>query len=162
MNRWRLLFAGIILTTTLCACAAQQTTMSTAADSSPQAAMRAAIKTTELPCSEVSNSEAVRVRYPGVTLYRGGSALPKAEGLACLEVLADWLKGVSYKQWQVTVSGEAGYGFDPLALAGKRQQLLQRFFTRKGVDLQKWQWQAVADEGTQLQFAEKFEATGSP
>ena len=106
----------------------------------------------ELPCAEIDSSDSVTIRYPAESLYRNGAALPKEEGLACLEVLSDWLKSVSQSRWQVTVSGEADHGFEPLALAAKRQELLQRFFARKGLELKDWQWQTVAEQDDQLQL----------
>lgn len=72
----------------------------------------------------------------------------------CLEVLADWLKSVPQSRWQVTVTGEDGFGFDPLALAGKRQELLRRFLARKGVTADGWQWQTSGGVGDQLLLVE--------
>lgn len=151
MNRWRLLCAGITLST-LCACAAQTGAPTTA--TTPAVAKAPAIQLADLPCAEINSTDSITIRYPVETIYRNGAALPKEEGLACLEVLSDWLKGVSQSRWQVTVSGEAGHGFDPLALAAKRQELLQRFFARKGLELKNWQWQTVAGQGEQLQLLE--------
>ncbi|MDH3453499.1 MAG: hypothetical protein OEL80_00010 [Desulfuromonadales bacterium] len=151
MNQWRLFFAAATLTT-LCACAGLQGANTPAA--LPAVAKRPAIQVTDLPCAQVSSTDLVTLRYPGENLYRGGAALPKQEGLACLEVLSDWLKNVPQDRWQVTVSGEAGHGFEPLALAGKRQELLQRFFTRKGVAINNWEWLTVAGAGEQLQLLE--------
>jgi hypothetical protein len=50
------------------------------------------------------------------------------------------------------VAGEEGQGFDPLALAGKRQELLQRFFIRRGLEQKDWEWQTVVGQGEQLEF----------
>lgn len=105
-----------------------------------------------MPCAEVVRAEGVTIRYEGEALYRGGSVLPREEGLVCLEALSDWLKSVPQSRWQVTSAGEADLGFDPLALAGKRQELLQRFFARRGVESQTDGWQAVAGQGPQLQL----------
>ena len=147
MNRWRLLFAGLTLGT-LCACAAQPGTTTSPVVKGPS------IQVAKLPCAEVGSTDSVMIRYPAETIYRNGAALPKEAGLACLEVLADWLKSTSQSRWQVTVAGEDGHGFDPLELAGKRQELLQRFFARKGLELKDWQWQTVAGQSEQLQFLE--------
>ncbi len=145
MNRWRLLFAGITLGV-LCACAAQPGTTTVATGPSVQVAT--------LPCAEVGSADVVMIRYPAETIYRNGAVLPKEGGLACLEVLADWLNSTPQSRWQVTVAGEDGHGFDPLELAGKRQELLQRFFARKGLELKDWEWQTVAGQSEQLQFYE--------
>ena len=149
MNRWRLFPAATSLIV-LCACVAQQGTTTSVA--LPAVAKRPAIQVADLPCAEVSSTDLVTLRYPGENLYRSGAALPTEEGLTCLEGLADWLKSVPQGRWQITVSGEAGHGFDPLALAGKRQELLQRFFARKGVVIKDWEWQTVAGSGVQLQL----------
>ncbi len=145
MNRWRLLFAGITLGT-LCACAAQPGTTTVAKVPS--------IQVEKLPCAEVGGTDAVMISYPAEIIYRNGAVLPKETGLACLGTLADWLNGTSQSRWQVTVAGEDGHGFDPLELAGKRQELLQRFFFRKGLELTDWQWQTVSGQSEQLQFLE--------
>ena len=146
MNQWRLLFAGITLGT-LCACAAQTGTTTSVAKGP-------SLQVSNLSCAEVSSTDAVMIRYPVETIYRNGAVLPNEAGLACLEALADWLESTSQSRWQVTVAGEEGYGFDPLQLAGKRQELLQRFFARKGLELKDWQWQTVAGQSEQLQFLE--------
>ena len=151
MNRWRLLFAGITLST-LCACAAQTGAPTPA--TTPGIAKAPAMQVADLPCAEIDSTDSVTIGYPAESLYRNGAALPKEEGLACLEVLSDWLKSVAQSRWQVTVNGEAGHGFDPLALAAKRQELLQRFFARKGLELKNWRWQTVAGQGEQLQLRE--------
>jgi hypothetical protein len=154
MNLWRLLFAGITIAT-LCACAAQPgvSTSSVAKGSSVQAE--------NLLCAGISSADLVTiryitdlptVRYPAETIYRKGAALPKEEGLTCLAALADWMEATSQNRWRVTVAGEAGHGFNPLELAGKRQELLQRFFTRKGLELKDWEWQTVSGRSEQLRF----------
>jgi hypothetical protein len=62
------------------------------------------------------------------------------------------MKRTSQSRWRVTVAGEAGYGFDSLGLAGKRQELLQQFFARKGLELKDWEWQVIAGRREQLKF----------
>ena len=151
MNRWRLLFAGFTLGI-LCACAAQTGAPTTA--TTPAVAKVPSVQIADLPCAKIDSTDSVTIHYPVETIYRSGAALPKEEGLTCLEVLSDWLKSVPQNHWKVTVSGEAGHGFDPLALAAKRQELLQRFFARKGLNLEGWQWQTVAGQGEQLQLLE--------
>ena len=151
MNRWRLLFAGITLSA-LCACAAQ--TGAPAPATTPAVAKAPSVQVGDLPCATINSIDPVTISYPAETIYRNGAALPKEEGLACLEDLSDWLKSVSQSRWQVTVSGEAGHGFEPLALAAKRQELLQRFFARKGLELKGWQWQTMAGQDEQLQLLE--------
>jgi hypothetical protein len=155
MNRWRLFLVGVLFGT-LCACAAQQTDSSPATTSSTASSKEktAPIEVTNLPCAVVDSTESVTIRYPAESLYRGGAVLPKEEGLACLEMLTDWLKKAPQSKWQVTVSGEEGLGFEPVALSGKRQELLQRFFTRKGIEIQNWEWQSVAGQDVQLQLVE--------
>ena len=150
MNRWRLFFAGIVLST-LCACAAQQG-VTTTPDTTPVVKKTPSIQVTDLPCAEVMSTGSLMIRYPSENIYRSGAVLPKQEGLACLEELANWLKSVPQSHWQVTVAGEEGQGFDPLALAAKRQELLQRFFARKGLEQKDWEWQTVVGQGEQLEL----------
>lgn len=156
MKQWRLLCALASLTI-LCSCASQQATKTPAGSSTVPSTIK--VQTEDLPCADINRDGPLQINYPQESLYRNGAALPKQEGLACLDVLSTWLKGQSQTRWQITVGGEAGYGFDPLALAGKRQELLQRFLERKGLDTQALQWRAIGDSGTQLQFVE---VTGSP
>ncbi|GEM_PF-5924772 len=146
MNRWRLFWAGIVLIT-LCACAAQQRVTTSPVFKNPSS-----IQMADLPCAETNASGSLIIRYPSENLYRSGAVLPKQEGLACLEELASWLKSVPQDHWQVTVAGEEGQGFDPLALAAKRQELLQRFFARKGLEQKDWQWQTMIGQGEQLEL----------
>ncbi len=148
MNRWQLVFAGIILGM-LCGCAVQQEIPPATI---PGVAKKLTMTVTELPCAEVSSVKSVLIRYPADNLYRNGAILPGEEGLRCLEALAQWLKSVPQSRWQVVVSGEGGHGFDSLDLAGKRQELLQRFFTRKGVVMKNWEWQTAAGQDEQMQL----------
>ena len=150
MNLWRLFLAGVILGT-LCACAAQQGVTTTPVDA-PAVKKTPSIQVTDLPCAEVNNTGPLMIRYPSENLYRNGAVLPKQEGLACLEDLANWLKSTPQSRWQVTVAGEGGQGFDPLALAAKRQELLQRFFARRGLEQKDWEWQTVVGQGEQLEL----------
>lgn len=150
MNLWRLLCAGITLCT-LCACAAPQERTSTTTKS-PPVEKKAPPQLANLACAEVNSAEPLTILYQKESIYHSGAVLPDQEGLACLEALAAWLKSTPQKRWQITVAGEDGYGFDPLALAGKRQELLQRFFARKGVEQKNWGWLTVADQSTQLQL----------
>jgi hypothetical protein len=133
----------------LCGCAVRQEPPPVTI---PGVAKRLTVLATELPCAEVSSIEPVMIRYPAENLYRNGAILPGEEGLRCLEALAAWLKSVPQSRWQVVVNGEEGYGFESLDLAAKRQELLQRFFIRKGVAIRHWEWQTVAGQGEQMQL----------
>ena len=164
MNIWRFFLPGILLLT-LCACATQQggektspidtskvPSAATAEISSPGDKAAPNIEVPALSCAEVVRTEGVTISYGAEKIYRGGSVLPRQEGLVCLEALTDWLKRVPQSRWQVTSAGEAELGFDPQALAGKRQELLQRFFARQGIESQIDAWQAIAGQGPQLQL----------
>jgi hypothetical protein len=99
----------------------------------------------DLPCAEVRQryvGDALKVVYTSPSIYRRGAVLPKMEGLACLDVLADWLISRPRNTWKVSVGSEAGTGFDSQALGNKRQELLQRYFLRKGIDISGWKWQS--------------------
>ena len=149
MNRWQLFSAGIFLAT-FCACAAQQevtTAPDTTSPDSPQSVQRP-----ELPCADSADIDSEAIRYSAESIYSNGAVLPREEGMACLDVLSDWLKSIPQNRWQATVAGGGTHDFDPLALADKRQELLQRFFARKGVKLEEWEWQTVDQQGLQLQL----------
>lgn len=158
MNRWRLLFAVATLAA-LCACAAQPgPAPATLPATTPVVARTPAIQPANLPCATVDKTDVVTISYPAEAIYRSGAVLPKEEGLACLEVLSGWLKGLPQSRWQVTLSGEDGHGFEPLALAGKRQELLERFFLRKDIEVKAWEWQTAAGQAEQLQLRELKDA----
>lgn len=147
MNPWRSLLATLLLGA-LCACAASP--------ESPVAAGRVpavpASQAPQPPCAEAVSVEDGTLRYAAESLYRSAAVLPHEAGLACLQGLASWLKSAPQGRWQVTVGGEEGYGFEPLALAGKRQQLLQRFFDRQGIAWQDWQWRPAVGADEQLRL----------
>lgn len=149
MNLWRLIFAGVALLA-LSACAGQTGSSSRT---------KPAVGLANLPCAVINQTEAMTISYQVESLYRNGAVLPTEAGLACLEALANGLNGTIQVDWQVTVSGEDGYGFDALQLAEKRQELLQRFFIRKGLGTSSWQWQVSVAQGQQLEF---IELTGTP
>jgi len=99
----------------------------------------------DLPCAEVRQryvGDALKVVYTSPGIYSRGAVLPKMEGLACLDVLADWLISRPRNTWKVSVGSEAGTGFDSQALGNKRQELLQGYFLRKGIDTSGWKWQS--------------------
>jgi hypothetical protein len=149
MIRWRLFSAGIVLSL-LCACAAQKGVTTTPTDA--PVVKTPSLQVTDMPCAEINSTGSLLIRYQSENIYRSGAVLPKQEGLACLEELASWLKSVPQSRWQVTVAGEERQGFDPLALAGKRQELLQQFFARKGLEQKDWEWQTVVGQGEQLEL----------
>lgn len=152
MQRWRL-FLMTILLGALCACAAPQGGPSSPGDMA--AAVKAPpVEAGELPCAVTASGTALSIGYPAESIYQGGAVLPKEEGLACLDGLTGWLKSRPQSRWQVTVFGEDGHGFEPLALAGKRQEMLQRLLTRKGIALEGWEWQTAAGQGDQLRLVE--------
>lgn len=150
---WRGLLS-VCLSGLLFACATTQQTTTTP-DTQP-VITRPTVTIDELPCAQVSMAEKLSITYPAGSLYLSGAALPKMEGLTCLDVFADWLKPMAQSDWQVKVAGESGHGYDPQKLAAKRQELLQRYFQRQGIDTSTWSWQTAPDEHFQLQF------TGSP
>lgn len=119
------------------------------AAASPEGALPASpnIAAPALPCAEVKKrfvTDAVTVLYTSQSIYRNGAALPKLESMNCLEALVDWLISVPQVDWQITVGGVNNSSVDPQALASKRQELLQRYFLRQGVDTSRWSWRTVA------------------
>jgi hypothetical protein len=101
-------------------CVAPQGSVTTPVTSTPEAPSTVApevspavekaptIEVPELPCSEVVKIDGVTIRYGDENIYHGGAVLPHKEGLACLDVLTGWLKGVPQSRWQVTLAGEEG------------------------------------------------------
>jgi hypothetical protein len=147
MNLGHRLFIVIIVCLLFsCAPSQQQATRVDA----PPAVVVPTIDVTDLPCAEIDNAETLTILYATESLYSNGAVFPGQEGLACLEVLASWLKSTTRKTFLVTVSGEKDTGFDPGKIAGKRMELLQRYFSRQGVDTSGWTWQAAVTEGLQL------------
>ncbi|MDT8422046.1 MAG: hypothetical protein RQ754_16585 [Desulfuromonadales bacterium] len=139
--RWALV---IISSGLLCACVSSKLAIKPSGAAS--ATTVAAITAPELPCAEVKQrfvNDAVTVLYAAPSLYPSGAVLPKMEGLVCLDGLVDWLSGRQQIAWKVSVGGETGASFDPQALANKRQELLQRYFLRKGIDTSGWTWLAA-------------------
>ena len=149
MNRWRLLCAALTLLL-LNACGAPQPGTTTPGSTSQPAA----IKVANLPCAEITSEATLQINYPGESLYRSGAALPSQDGLACLGALSGWLKTVSGTPLLFTVSGEEGHEFDAEALAAKRQELLQRYFERQGINTGAWKWSTEKGAGFQLRIAE--------
>ena len=99
----------------------------------------------DLPCAEVRQryvGDALKVVYTSPSIYHKGAVLPKMEGLVCLDVLADWLISRPRNTWKFSVGSETGTGFDSQALGNKRQELLQKYFLRKGIDTSGWKWQS--------------------
>lgn len=143
-----ILIAAVLLYA--CAPAPQVEAPATSASTPPAATAPPAVGS--LPCAEVDRSQGLSVAYPVRSLYQSGAVLPGMEGLACLDALSAWLQGTAPGRWQVTVGAEAGTGFEPLVLAGKRQELLQRYFLRKGIDISGWTWQPEANGERQLQL----------
>ena len=140
LRRWVLI---IISSGLLCNCAPTQKEVE------PSEAVFAsnlpAFPAQDLPCAEVRQryvGDALKMVYVSPSLYRRGAVLPKMEGLACLDVLADWLISRPQNNWKLSVGSETGTGFDSQALGNKRQELLQRYFLRKGIDTSGWKWQS--------------------
>lgn len=152
MNRWRLLCAVLTLLI-LNACGAPQPG-TTSPGTTSQQTKPSAIKVADLPCADINTEASLQISYPGESLYRSGAALPSQEGLACLNSLSGWLKTVSGTPLLLSVSGEEGHEFDAEALAAKRQELLQRYFERQGIDTGAWQWSTEKGAGFQLQVSE--------
>lgn len=111
----------------------------------------------ELPCADVREryiGDKRKVFYTSQSIYWRGAVLPKKEGLACLDVFAEWLKSSPKNAWRVSVGGEPVNNVDPQALADKRLELLQRYFLRKGIDTAEWEWQSVSRPKVQLRLDE--------
>ena len=107
----------------------------------------AAVTVPFLPCAETSmryTTDAITILYPPPSLFSPGAVIPEIEGLNCLDVFVEWLRGQPPTPWRIAVGGDRGTSFDPQTLAEKRQELLQRYFLRKGVDTSDWTWTAVS------------------
>lgn len=108
--------------------------------------VRSAPGAESLSGAQVENGPPIQIVYPAGTVYAPGAVLPSPEGLAHLEALAAWLQRQSLDGWQVTATPEEGNEMGR-AVAAKRLELLKRFFKRKGLVIDTWEWQVVEDGG---------------
>lgn len=106
----------------------------------------------QLPGLEVQRDPLI-LRYPEQRLYVPGAALPSQEGLAALQALAKWLSTNPEQGWTLRLWNRDGETAENrLALAAKRQELLQRFFRRQGVETDDWSWESLAGSGADLEL----------
>ncbi|MDT8441160.1 MAG: hypothetical protein RQ723_05835 [Desulfuromonadales bacterium] len=105
----------------------------------------------QLPGATITAGPPLEVVYPAASLFPAGAVLPDAGGLDALEALAEWLKKTPGSRWQVAVWQESN-DTDSLARAEKRLALLQRFMTRKGLNVERWQWLVGEPGGDQLRL----------
>ncbi len=154
MKGWPIFLAGLVLIA-CCGCAKQGGVAPLVSKPDPaqppvSKPVPPVLTLDRLSCAEIDNGPPQMILYQSASLYQNGAVLPTKQGLACLETLASWLTSSSQSRWQVTVGAEAVAGFEPLVIATKRQELLLRFFARKGIEMQDWQWFTTAEPGAQL------------
>lgn len=91
--------------------------------------------------------------YPGEVLFAKGAALPLAGGTALLDPLAELLAAHPALTWRGTVRAATGRpGNYDQRLAEARAELLQRYFSRRGIGLQQLTLSAVAGAGPPLEL----------
>lgn len=110
-----------------------------------------------LPAAVVTvNGEALRLVYPGESLFSTGSVLPLAGGAEVLDPLADLIAAAPASQWSATVRAATAHGKDYDAqLAAKRAELLSRYLKNRGVGESQIGWQSLAGDGEPLELVLK-------
>lgn len=101
----------------------------------------------QLPGVELAAGEPLRLQFPH--LFAAGAALPLAGGVEQLQPLGDFLQQASGSRWQVRLRGDGEQG---LALAAARAKLLQRYFERRGLAGERFQWLTEAGSGAALEL----------
>ena len=107
-----------------------------------------------LPGAQVSSAAgSLTIAYPQETLFTTGAVLPFAGCAEALDPLAAFLKAFPQATWdgKVRAATSNGAAYD-LALAQKRQELLQRYLHNAGVAAERIIWQASSGDGIPLEL----------
>jgi outer membrane protein OmpA-like peptidoglycan-associated protein len=142
----------LILVTLLAACAAP-TPQPPAAEAPASMAVQEdlAAEMAQLPGISVVAEGPLRGAFPGATLFAAGAVLPLPGGMEMLEPLAEFLRRHPDTRWTMQVRAATEFSTDyDRSLAQTRAELLLRYFTRKGLDMQRFEFTAEAGEGATL------------
>lgn len=107
-----------------------------------------------LPGAQVTFTDGrLTIAYPEESLFSIGSVLPLAGGAEALDPLAALLLTYPQATWDGTVRAATKDGADyDLALAQKRQELLQRYLDNAGVAGARINWQTSGSAGIPLEL----------
>lgn len=106
-----------------------------------------------LPIARVTiTAGRLTIAYPQESLFATGAVLPLAGGAEALDPLATLLRSYPQAIWDARVLAATSHGADyDLALAQKRQELLQSYLRNAGVAAQVI-WQAESGDGIPLEL----------
>lgn len=163
MNRMRKLFS-LLICCLLCACAA--TNVPQSRETQPQARAEKALSFPQLrrelaalPGVTVADGEPLRASYPAGTLFAAAAVLPMPGGTVQLDALAALLKKSNMK-WNLRVRAATADGRDyDGRLAADRARILGIYLREAGVDPQKINLTAVAEEGAPLELTLRNQVT---
>ncbi|MDZ4185878.1 MAG: hypothetical protein U1D97_12995 [Desulfuromonadales bacterium] len=107
-----------------------------------------------LPGAQVTFTDGrLTIAYPEESLFSIGSVLPLAGGVEALDPLAALLRTYPQALWDARVLAATSHGADyDLALAQKRQELLQRYLGNAGIAEAQVIWQADRGDGIPLEL----------
>ena len=107
-----------------------------------------------LPIARVTiTAGRLTIGYPQESLFATGAVLPLAGGTEALDPLAALLRSYPQALWDARVMAATSHGADyDLALAQKRQELLQRYLHNAGVAAACVIWQADSGDGIPLEL----------
>ena len=144
----------LILAALLAACAAPAPQPPAAEAPAPRAVQKdLSAEMAQLPGITVVAEEPLRGAYPGETLFAAGAVLPLPGGMEMLEPLAEFLRRHPETRWTMQVRAATEFSTDyDRSLAQTRAELLRRYFTRKGLDMQRFEFMAEAGEGAALEL----------
>ena len=107
-----------------------------------------------LPIARVTiTAGRLTIAYPQESLFATGAVLPLSGGAEALDPLAALLRTYPQGIWDARVLAATSHGADyDLALAQKRQELLQRYLRNAGVPAAQIIWQVESGDGIPLEL----------
>ncbi len=110
----------------------------------------------ELPGIQIAAGEPLRGAYPGATLFASRAVLPLPGAMELLAPLAEFLRLYPGTNWAVQVRATTDVSLDyDRSLADTRAELLQRYFARQGLDMDRFAWVVAGEEGPPLELTLK-------
>lgn len=109
-------------------------------------------RTLTLPGAQVTAAgDELTIAYPGASLFAAGAVLPLPGGAEVLDPLSDLLAAFPTARWNGTVRAATPHSSEyDGELAAKRAELLQRYFTNRGIAAGTVNWQSGAGDGAPL------------